>query len=168
MIHYQNSCNFKISHEITDICKQCSLFDHHDFIRSFKFDEPVKNPIHHPILEALRGGKKWRVQSKPNSECGHPGVRNTQGKCVFCLVKTERGKVSGIDDEITRVKEHLKLLETCKLYGVTSVPIMPGARQAAIQSGHKWYWSDKACNHCGSTDRMVYVANGRCAECGKR
>lgn len=178
MIHYRENCNFKIAHEITGVCKECALFDHYNFMRSLNHNEPVKNPIHQPVIDAIRSGKKWRIQSKPNKECGHPGVRGTGGKCRFCA-KIERSAppkpqlAQSIRDQIAaldRTREELvTMLKACEMGYLTS----PGGtglsmRQAAIQSGHKWYWSDKACNHCGSTDRMVYVANGRCAECGKR
>lgn len=176
MIHYNPECNNQHAHKYTNICKLCALYDHHNFVRSLKMGTQIQNPIHEPVIDAILGGKKWRIQKKPNTECGHPGVRNTGGKCVFCLpqvVKQPHNSVQKLlentQKEMARLTEYEATLKTYLEFGVTEAPPMPtrpSPRAQAVSEGAKWYMPYNPCKHCGIIAER-YVANGRCRNCGK-
>ena len=84
MIHFKINCTCTVKFKNTEICSECAKHDHHEFVKARNFNLPARNDTYQSVLDGLISGRKWRVQTKPNAECGHPGVRNTAGKCVFC------------------------------------------------------------------------------------
>lgn len=189
MIHHLPDCTNTTTHDKTDICTYCSVFDHHDFKRALSHDGKGRTPLHQTVLDALKSGKKWRVAKKPNSECGHPGVRDTRGRCVFCLTEERQNNpvwkqeiqhklpsphvlssaLMHVRSHIEALKEYEATLEMYIAYGMDGVPTAPARRsprQIAVEKGSKWYLPFEPCKKCFVISER-YVANGKCRNCGK-
>lgn len=182
MIHYKINCENKSAHEKTGICTECAFFNHGDFIRRGK---PV-DEVHQIVRDALNSGKKWRIQKRPNRECGHPGIRNTRGECVFCITQeritkpvwrsnptpstrpdTLQHALEHTRKQIAALQEYEATLQTYITFGVSEAPQPPqfeSPRQIAVREGNKWYIPSEPCTRCHTLSER-YVANGRCRGC---
>lgn len=188
MEHLNPDCTCTVKFKDTDTCDVCVKKDHHDFMKAKNLNLPFRNALYEKVGEALKTGRNWRIQNNPNRECGHPGVRNTQGKCVFCItekrmtgewgaVKSEpvnnlRNAIYQLNQniaELTGKRDTLQNLLTLDMAGfpvgkVSSVTRPTSPRQRAIQEGKNWYMPYEPCKHCGVIAER-YVANGRCRSC---
>lgn len=178
-------CGSTSFNSISGECANCSVFKHHDFVEAFRLGKSTDDPLSNKILQLLREGKKWRVLQSRNKLCWHPGVKMTNGKCVFCSLQendtqhvSQRDALSSILSDLDKNIEELKhrretlqnlltLSEAGFPVGDVSTMTKPSSpRQRAIQEGKKWYMPYETCKHCGVIAER-YVANGRCRNCGQ-
>lgn len=191
MIHIKDNCHGDTKFKHTEICSICVLHDHYDFKKALTLDLPARNDLYQKVLDGLKSGRTWRVQGKPNHECGHPGVRNTQGKCVFCITEAKMkvdwskpvksfteapGESEALRQNIATIKALIADLNaqletmtnalTLSQMGLTTGIIkIKSPRQQAIAEGKKWYIPYEPCKHCHIIAER-YVANGKCRNCG--
>lgn len=170
-------CGGSIFNEKSGECADCSIHNQYNFLKAWNTGSTTGHELSDRVLEAIRNGKKWVIQKKRNQVCWHPGVKMTNGKCVFCALSSGgAGKLTGIDlairntrNDIEKMQSHLAVLETYKALGAHAVPERPeikSPRQQAIAEGRKWYIPYTPCKHCHRTAER-YVANGKCRNCGK-
>lgn len=181
MIHFNENCENNSNYEKTGICTLCAIFDHQDFIRR----KPPRNGIYEIIRYELDNGKKWRIGKRPNRECGHPGVKNSAGKCVFCIMEQRlsvpnpcrNAPITPTDNlqhalnrtqkQIAELQKYEETLRTYIAFGVTEAPQPPqieSPRQIAVREGNKWYIPTEPCPRCHTLSER-YVLNGRCRGC---
>lgn len=191
MIHLRDNCHGTTKFKETELCSICTLHDHHDFVKAKNMGLPARNELYQKVLDGLNDGRSWRVQKKPNSECGHPGVRNTAGKCVFCLTEQRmtgewkkpkpaivntagevdalRENIAMIERNIIVLNEQLQMMKNALLLSESGIHVgvikMKSPRQQAIADGKRWYIPYEPCKHCNIIAER-YVANGRCRNCG--
>ncbi len=175
MENYCNSCGGSNFNLRSGECAYSSIMKHDKFIKAWKNGTDVEDETGNKVLQALRSGKKWLIQKKRNSSCWHPGVKMTNGKCVFCaMTKSHRKGPVSIDEsieavqaDIEKLQAHLLVLQTYKTLGAAMVPEAPRIatpRQQAISEGKRWYMPYEPCKHCGVIAER-YVANGKCRNC---
>jgi hypothetical protein len=173
-------CGSSVFNSVTGLCATCSKKDAYDFRTAWRNGTDTDDKLSNKVLELLRTGKKWRVLSDRNKVCWHPGVKMTNGKCVFCSLLEKESNApshdSGIDvaiatvtQEIEQMNTYLMLLNTYKALGASTVPERPqtkSPRQQAIADGKRWYIPYEPCKHCNTISER-YVANGKCRNCGR-
>lgn len=183
MIHLYENCNCTKITGFNDICLDCATRSAVDFKRAVATkNEPVKFPaIYRDVWrEIVHGERKWRVTGKYNPACGHPGVRDTQGKCIFCKYEKQQAEMTStpIEQYVSNLREAAKTLRNradvvegeiaaIELFGHVPANVQAKSpRQFAMGQGEKWYQADEPCKRCGALSER-YVANGRCRSCGK-
>ncbi len=184
MIHFKENCDCTVKFKNTEICSICANHDHHDFVRAKNLSIPAKNELYQKVLDGLKNGRQWRVQKKPNTECGHPGVRNTGGKCVFCMTEKRMNKPADPSTEAEAIRKNITMIEQnigilneelqtmhnalnlCEMGLPVGVLKIKSPRQQAIADGKRWYMPYNPCKHCHVVAER-YVANGKCRNCGK-
>lgn len=173
-------CGSIVFNSLTGECASCSKKNAYDFRTAWRNGTDTNDELSNKVLKLLRSGKKWRVLKDRNKTCWHPGVKMTNGKCVFCsLLEKESESTprdSGIDatiDTVTReieqLNSYLMVLQMYKALGAETVPERPqtvSPRQQAIADGKRWYIPYEPCKHC-NTIAERYVANGKCRNCGR-
>lgn len=178
-------CGSTTFNSISGECVNCSVFKHRNFVEAFRLGKTTDDPLSNKILQLLSDGKKWRVLQSRNKLCWHPGVKMTNGKCVFCAMQENETQhvsqrdvlASAIDElnkniaELEQKRETLQNLLTLDAAGFPvgniSCVVKPSSpRQRAIHEGKKWYMPYEPCKHCGVVSER-YVANGRCRNCGQ-
>lgn len=171
-------CGGTIFNEHSGECATCSVHNQYNFVKAWNTGSTTDNELSNKVLELLRSGKKWVVQKKRNSVCWHPGVKMTNGKCVFCSMSAADketassidGAIECVQHDIEQLKSYLMVLQTYKALGAATVPERPqikSPRQQAIAEGRKWYIPYEPCKHCHIVAER-YVANGKCRNCGSK
>lgn len=168
--------------------KKC-MEDHHDFGTLYTTGQNSDNPTWQKALDGLRQKERgWRRLPNYIKSCGHPGVRDSGNRCVFCLIerdesrakqaqqrtqKTRAEYVAALCEQADAIERqaHAKAEKVRKeandiLWGRLPWPPVGSPRQQAIVMGEKWYMPLDECRHCGEMSER-YVANGRCKNCGK-
>ena len=172
-------CGDRVFNSLTGECATCSKKNAYAFRSAWRNGHSTDDEMSNKVLQLLRSGKKWRVLKDRNKVCWHPGVKMTNGKCVFCslMEKESESKPAdgGIDTaietvthEIEQLSSYLMVLQTYKALGAATVPERPQSkspRQQAIAEGKKWYIPYEPCKHCNIVAQR-YVANGKCRNCG--
>lgn len=183
MIHLYENCNCTKITGFNDICLDCATRSAVDFKRAVSTKtEPSKLPASYRDIwrEIVHGDRKWRVTGKYNPACGHPGVRDTQGKCIFCKNEKKQSELAStpVEQYVSNLRQAAKILrERARVIDaeITAIELFEqvptriqskSPRQFALEQGDKWYQSDEPCKHCGALSER-YVANGRCRSCGK-
>lgn len=138
-------------------------------------------PLHEKVWTAIvQNGRKWRISDKYIAPCGHPHVKDTQGKCIFCRFEksTPAQTITPLQQYVLNLKQsaiqlrkraddvEAEILSIKSGFYVPAPVASKSARQFAVEVGDKWYQHDEPCKHCGVVSER-YVANGRCRNCGK-
>lgn len=177
-------CGSTTFNQISGECSNCSVFKHHDFVAALRTGGTTNDELSNKVLQMIRDGRKWRVLQSRNSLCWHPGVKMTNGKCVFCSMQekevTPVSEMDMLNSALTELRKNItelqqkeetlqnlvKLAEMGFPLGNVSTMLKPSSpRQRAIQEGKKWYMPYEPCTKCGIIAER-YVANGRCRNCG--
>lgn len=182
MIHLYENCSCVKNVAESEICLDCATRSSVDFKNSITTrNEPVFLPETYREVwcKIVHGGATWRVARPYNKHCGHPNVRDTQGKCIVCKFERQNEKLT--TTPLEQYKQNLahSVIELRKRADQAEAELMAinfgfipthvktkSPRQFAIEMGEKWYQSDEPCRHCGALSER-YVANGRCRSCGK-
>lgn len=178
-----SKCNYHVPVEGTEKCSQCARLESMEFHRAVVTKNHPTNlsPLHHRVwTELVHHGKKWRINDRYTRGCGHPYVKDTQGKCVFCRIEAQQSDTGGLSNE--QIADNLMesaavLRKRADDLEVKAIYIRTGLytpekediltnRQKAVLAGAKWYEHDEPCKSCGKIGER-YVANGRCRNCGK-
>lgn len=173
-------CGYDVPVEGTDVCSECARRDAMYFHKCVKTKTSPENlsESHMNIWhEMVHNNKKWRINDRYTKGCGHPFVKDTQGRCIFC--KIEKQPVPLTNEAIaTNLMESAEILrQRASSMEAKAIAIRSGfylfhqddtitSRQKAVIAGNKWYIHDEPCKHCGKIGER-YVANGRCKNCGK-
>lgn len=183
MIHIYNDCRCTRAVEGTDICVDCATRSSVDFKTAVNTGkEPLFMPESYRDTwrKIVHGGAKWRVAKPYNKLCGHPSVRDTQGKCIICKAESNLAELKttpleqyliNLDQSVIELRKRANEAEAEALSIRAGFYIPTGVktkspRQFAIEMGEKWYAHNEPCRHCGMLSER-YVANGRCRNCGK-
>ncbi len=168
--------------------KKC-MDDNFEFGKLYKHDKNSDNPVWQKALDGLRQkGKGWRRLPNYIKSCGHPGVRDSGNRCVFCLIERDEERKQELEDRniksradyVVALCEQAEQIEKQAkvkadklrkeaddiLWNRLPWPPVSSPRQQAIAMGEKWYTPLEPCRHCGEASER-YVANGRCRNCGK-
>lgn len=177
MIHYRENCKCITTHTHSDICTECSWYNHADFIYRFTNHVEASDPIEQKIVNRIRTDPtfKYRIGKKRHRNCGHPGVwQNTT--CAFCAQEARdtrnkpaptqleqlRKTATQLRDNLEKVEQMVGLLEIG--FPVGKAPQIESPRQVAMREGKKWYIPLEPCTRCHTLSER-YVANGRCRGC---
>lgn len=177
-----DKCGWHVPVSGGDKCSECARKEAMDFCSAVRRKQKPTHltPLHEKVWTGIvEDGRKWRVSDKYISPCGHPHVKDTQGKCIFCRFEeySPMDTVTPLEQYKKNLRQSvIKLRETADSleaemraidFGhVPDVIKMKSPRQFAIEKGDKWYQSTEPCKHCGILSER-YVANGRCRNCGK-
>lgn len=163
--------------------------DNHDFGKLYTTGQNSDNPQWQKVLDGLREkGRGWRRLHHFIKACGHPGVRDSGNRCVFCLLernekreeeqkqtaeRTRAEYVTALCEQADAIERqaHVKAEKLRKeaddvLWHRVPWPPVGSPRQQAIAMGEKWYMPLEPCRYCNEAAER-YVANGRCRNCGK-
>lgn len=178
-----DKCGWHVPVEGTQVCSLCARQEAEIFSNCVATKKPptTLSPLHNLVWNKMvNEGRRWRVSSNYIKGCGHPYVKDTQGKCIFCRV--ESNEVNNLKMSKENIAENLRksaelLRQKADEAISTALAIESGfytppqeavlsKRQQAILRDDKWYDMEEPCKHCGVVSQK-YVANGRCRNCGK-
>lgn len=168
---------------------QKCMEDNFEFGKLYTIGQKSDNPVWQKALDGLRQKERgWRRLPNYIKSCGHPGVRDSGNRCVFCLIerdesraeqaeqrtqKTRAGYVSSLCEQADALEQQARVKADKMrkeaddiLWGRLPWPPVGSPRQQAIAMGEKWYMSPEPCRYCNQLSER-YVANGRCRNCGK-
>jgi hypothetical protein len=178
-----DKCGWHVPVSGGDKCSECARKEAMDFCSAVRRKQKPTHltPLHEKVWAGIvEDGRKWRVSDKYIAPCGHPHVKDTQGKCIFCRfeqyapvqpVTPLEQYVINLKQSVTELRKRADAAEAEVLsieagFYVPERVTTKSARQFAVERGEKWYQHDEPCKHCGVVSER-YVANGRCRNCGK-